>query len=65
MRFTALRRVNTVADSSVTSDSSSAGVAETSSEKTLHLSDSCVEVSLWCATWSTMQYSPMSYDLIL
>ena len=48
MRFTALRRVNTVADSSVKSDSSSAGVAETSSEKTLHLSDSCVEVSLCC-----------------
>lgn len=41
MRFTALRRINNVADPSVKS-------TETSSEKILHLSDSCVEVSLWC-----------------
>ena len=45
MRFTALRRINNVADPSVKSDGGSAGATETSSEKILHLSNSCVEVS--------------------
>ena len=49
MRFTALRRINNVADPSVKSDGGSAGATETSSEKILHLSDSCVEVSFSCS----------------
>ena len=47
LQLSSLRRVNTAADPSVKLDSGSVGAAETatSSEKTLHLSDSCVEVS--------------------
>lgn len=51
LQLSSLRRASTAADPSVKSDSGSFGAAETatSSEKLLHLSDSCVEVRAWAA----------------